>query len=97
MRKRIILAAVAATALLGSAPVANASPMGGSAADTIDWLQREGYHVQLNGGPSQGSLSQCKATGVHGMRSSNVDDHGQRIDADAHDTVHVDVHCNDTR
>ncbi|BBY27634.1 hypothetical protein [Mycolicibacterium sediminis] len=78
------------------APSAAAVPMGGSAEDTVEWLRSEGYQVQLDGGPSQGSLSQCTATGVSGLRGSNVDDDDRRIDGTQLDTVHVTTSCNDT-
>jgi hypothetical protein len=78
------------------APAAAAVPMGGSAQDTVEWLRSEGYDVQLDGGPSQGSLSQCAATGVSGLRGSNIDDEDRRIDKAQLDTVYVTTSCNDT-
>ena len=81
-------------AALGLSPVATAVPTGGSPADdTVDWLHEHGYHVQLNGKPN-GPLSQCIATGVHGMRSSNVDSHGRQLDPAQMTTVYVDISCN---
>ena len=59
-------------------------------------LRSEGYDVQLDGGPSQGSLSQCTATGVSGLRGSNIDDEDRRIDKAQLDTVYVTTSCNDT-
>jgi hypothetical protein len=91
----VVLGAVAAAAL-SVPPVAAAVPAGGSAADdTVDWLRENGYHVQLNGRPN-GPLSQCIATGVHGMRNSNVDSHGRQRDPAQMNTVYVDVSCNNT-
>lgn len=98
-RIAIISASAAAFAIAAlAAPTAHAAtPAGGSSAEhSVDWLEEQGYHVQLNGGPSQGSLSQCKTLGVHGLRDSNVDDDGLPLDPSAHTTVYVDVACNDT-
>ena len=91
----IALAAVAAVTLVPPA-VAAAVPTGGSSAsDTVKWLRDNGYHVQLNGAPN-GSLSQCIATGVHGLRDSNVDSHGRQLDPTRSTTVYVDISCNNT-
>ena len=69
-----------------AAPAAAAMPTGGSqASDTIAWLRDRGYHVVLNGSPN-GPLSQCIATGVHGLRS----------DPAQFTTVYVDISCNTT-
>jgi hypothetical protein len=88
--------AAVATAALGLSPVAAAVPTGGSPADdTVDWLGENGYHVQLNGKPN-GPLSQCIATGVHGMRNSNVGPHGRQLDPGQMTTVYVDIACNNT-
>ena len=88
------LCALAAAVLSAPSAIAMA-PMGGSADETVDWLREEGYHVQLNGKPN-GPLSGCVATGVHGLRDSNVDSHGRLIDAGQFTTVHVDLSCNNT-
>jgi hypothetical protein len=91
-----ITSAAAAMAALGLAPVAAAVPTGGSPADdTVDWLRENGYHVQLNGKPN-GPLSQCIATDLHGMRSSNVGPHGHQRDPAQMTTVYVDISCNNT-
>ncbi|MBJ7336459.1 MAG: hypothetical protein JHC64_02090 [Mycolicibacterium sp.] len=84
-----------AAAILAAPSAAAVAPTGGSADETVDWLRGEGYHVQLNGKPN-GSLSGCVATGVHGMRDSNVDSEGRIIDSGQHTTVHVDLSCNNT-
>ena len=99
--RRIALVSATAAAFGLSAVAAPAAyaatPTGGSSAEkSVDWLEQQGYHVQLNGGPSQGSLSQCKTLGIHGLRDSNVDDDGRPLDPSAHTTVYVDVACNDT-
>jgi hypothetical protein len=80
-----------------SAPaIAAAAPTGGSpAADVVTWLRDNGYYVQLNGA-ANGSLSQCIATGIHGMRNSNVDSCGRQRDPAQMTTVYVDVSCNNT-
>jgi hypothetical protein len=74
-------------ASLSVPPVAAAAPTGGSpAADTVAWLRDRGYHVVLNGSPN-GPLSQCVATGVHGLRDSTATQFA---------TVYVDISCNAT-
>lgn len=74
--------------------VVAAAPTGGSpAADTVKWLRDHGYNVVLNGVPN-GPLSQCIATGIHGMRDSNVDPRGRQVDPTQFTTVHVDISCN---
>lgn len=88
----IRLIAIVGTSALGlsalATPAYAATPTGGSSAEhSVDWLEQQGYHVQLNGGPSQGSLSQCKTLGIHGLRGSNVDDDGRPLDPSAHTTV----------
>lgn len=99
MMKMAWVAGVTAGALLVApigVPTAGAvAPMGGSAADTVDWLRDQGYHVQLNGDPN-GSLSNCVATGVHGLRGSHVGADGERIDTGRLDIAYVDLSCNDT-
>jgi len=83
--------AIAATAVgilgaiaLAVAPTAAAAPTGGSnAADTVKTLRDMGYDVQLNGTPS-GPLSQCIATGVHGLANG---------DPTVFTTAYVDVSC----
>jgi hypothetical protein len=94
----IIGAALSALAVVGSAmlPSATAAPMGGSASDTVRWLEEHGYHVQLNGATGQGGLGGCRATGVHGLRGDHADDDGRPLDDNFH-TVHVDISCNNTR
>jgi hypothetical protein len=76
--------------------VAAAAPAGGSsAADMVEWLRDQGYHVVLNG-TSNGPLSQCIATGVHGLRGSNIDSRGRLRDQSSFTTVYVDISCNTT-
>jgi hypothetical protein len=81
-------------AALSSPAVAAAAPTGGSSAsEVVSWLRDHGYHVQLNGAPN-GPLSQCIATGIHGLRDSNVDSHGRQLDRSGITTVYVDISCN---
>jgi hypothetical protein len=63
-----------------------------SASDTVADLEAKGHHVQING-PTNGPLSLCKATGVHGLNDSNLDSSGNRIDEDQFSTIYVDVVC----
>jgi len=96
MKTVILTVSMAGVVALGSAPAAVAAPTGGSpATEAIEWLQEQGYAVQLNGTPN-GPLSQCIATGVHGFRDSNVGSHGRRLDPAQHATVYVDISCNTT-
>jgi hypothetical protein len=76
--------------------VTSAVPTGGSpAADVVSWLRDNGYHVQVNGAQN-GPLSQCIATGIHGLRNSNVDSQGRQRDRSMPTTVYVDIACNNT-
>jgi hypothetical protein len=87
MKKFDIAVAVAGILAAGSlvvAPTAAAAPTGGSnAADTVKTLRDMGYNVQLNGTVS-GPLSQCIATGVHGLANS---------DPTVFTTAYVDISC----
>jgi hypothetical protein len=61
----VITAAALGTVALGSATVAAAMPSGsGNAADTVNTLQSQGYHVQING-PSGAPLARCRTIDVH--------------------------------
>ena len=80
----IAVAGILAAGSLAVAPTAAAAPTGGSnAADTIKTLRDMGYNVQLNGTVS-GPLSQCIATGVHGVADNNPT---------VFTTAYVDVSC----
>jgi len=80
----IAVAGILAAGSLAVAPTAAAAPTGGSnAADTVKTLRDMGYNVQLNGTVS-GPLSQCTATGVHGVADSNPT---------VFTTAYVDVSC----
>lgn len=88
--------AALSSATLGCANAAGAAPSGGSsAATTVEQLQSQGYAVQLNGIPN-GPLSQCIATGIHGMSDSNIDSEGRRIDPSKFSTIYVDISCSST-
>jgi hypothetical protein len=87
MKRFNIAVAVAGILTAGSLAVAStvsAAPTGGSnAADTVKTLRDMGYDVQLNGSMT-GSLSQCTATGVHGLANSNPT---------VFTTAYVDISC----
>lgn len=91
-RNAVLIPLIGVAAAVFTAPVASA---GESADATVDRLRSQGHHVQLNG-TANGSLSQCIATGVHGLRGSHIDDHGFLVDENAFNTVYVDIACNDT-
>jgi hypothetical protein len=75
-------------ATLGLAGIAAAAPTGGgNAADAVSTLQAQGYSVQINGSALT-PLSECIATGVHGVPNS-VDSSAQH----SFTTVYVDVSC----
>ncbi len=78
------IAGLLAAGAIGLAGSAAAVPTGGgSAAETIKALQDMGYAVQINGTVS-GPLSQCIATGVHGLSNS---------DPTVFTTAYVDITC----
>ncbi|MDT5235972.1 MAG: hypothetical protein QOD36_383 [Mycobacterium sp.] len=80
----IAVAGILAVGTLAVAPMAAAAPTGGSnAADTVKTLRDMGYNVQLNGTVA-GPLSQCIATGVHGLSNS---------DPTVFTTAYVDISC----
>lgn len=78
---------------LAIAPVATAEPVwpvagAESASATIDDLEAQGYHVQINwvSGVSSVPLSSCKVTAIHNPN------HSPPIE-DTFATVYVDVSC----
>ena len=80
----IAAAGILAAGALAVAPTATAAPTGGSnAADAVKTLRDMGYNVQVNGTVS-GSLSQCIATGVHGLANG---------DPTVFTTAYVDISC----
>lgn len=101
MRIRGSAVAVAAFAFVAAAAVSAPSagailpPGGASAEETVRWLTDQGYHVQVNG-RANGSLGGCTTTGVSGLRDSNTDDSGRRLDTSSFTTVYVDIACNNT-
>jgi hypothetical protein len=79
-----IVAGILAATAFAAAGTAAAAPTGGSnAADTVKALRNMGYNVQLNGTVS-GPMSQCIATGVHGLTNS---------DPTVFTTAYVDISC----
>jgi hypothetical protein len=72
--KKIATTALAAGALsaaaLGLAGTAAAFPGNGSAEDTINSLQSDGYRVQLNGSTNNQPLSRCTVQGMHPLLSN---------------------------
>jgi hypothetical protein len=75
---------ILAAGAVALASTATAAPTGGSnAADTVKALRDMGYNVQLNGTVS-GPLSQCIATGVHGLANT---------DPTVFTTAYVDISC----
>lgn len=80
----ITIAGLVAAGPLALAGIAEAT--GDPADQTIKELQDQGYHVQVNS-TQRGNLplSQCIATGVHGIPRGGVDPHFV--------TVYVDVSC----
>jgi hypothetical protein len=85
---------LAAFGLTQAGAAAAVTAESGSAAEVVAKLEAQGHHVQLNGS-SNVPLSLCKATGVHGLRNSNIDASGTRIDEELFNTVYVDVVCQD--
>ncbi|GAB7069922.1 hypothetical protein H7J06_16300 [Mycobacterium hodleri] len=88
----IAAASVSLTAIVGFGLAAPAAASVNSTADTIAQLEAQGHHVQLNGSTAV-PLSQCKVTGTSGLNNSNLDESGNKIDPDLHNTVYVDVVC----
>lgn len=83
-----------AVAALGFTGVAAAAPTGGSSvADTVKTLQDQGFNVQLNGARPDVPVSECTVTDIHGLRDSNVDASGQKIDPRQLTIVYVDISC----
>ncbi len=77
-------AGILAATAIAAAGTAAAAPTGGSnAADTVKALRDMGYNVQLNGTVSD-ALSQCIATGVHGLTNG---------DPTVFTTAYVDISC----
>lgn len=93
----ITTVSVLATAALGLAGATGAAPSlfnngFGNAQDVVNVLQAQGYNVILNGAVVY-PLSACKVTGVEGLRNSNVNPSGSRVDPTQFDTVYVDISC----
>ncbi|WP_245839781.1 hypothetical protein [Mycobacterium aquaticum] len=97
MRTWLSAAAMAAALLAAAAHTASADPSAfnngyGNAQDTVNALRAQGYDVQLNGAAVY-PLSSCRVTGIEGLRNSNSQPNGNRIDPTESDTVYVDISC----
>jgi hypothetical protein len=92
-----VAAGVMAAAALGLAGPATAVPPTGSAADVVKALQDQGYSVQFNG-TTNGPLSNCAVTGVHGLIVMMMPDGNlmMKMDPTNPGTVYVDVSCPST-
>ena len=85
--------AAAAAAALGPAGAASAVVPSGSAADVVKALQDQGYSVQFNG-TTNGPLSDCTVTGVHGLTVMMTSDGNLMMMQPGNPgTVYVDVNC----
>jgi hypothetical protein len=97
IRVAAIVGGVLTAAALGSAGAATAAPTTGSAADVVKALQDQGYSVQFNG-TTNGPLSNCGVTGVHGLTVMMMPDGSlmMKMDPTNPGTVYVDVSCPST-
>lgn len=86
--------AVLAAAAIASAGTATAAPTTSSAADVVKALQDQGYSVQFNG-PTNGPLSMCTVTGVHGLTATMTSDGNlmMKMEPAQSGTVYVDLSC----
>jgi hypothetical protein len=89
-----VVAGVLTAAAIGSAGAATAVPPTGSAADVAKALQDQGYSVQFNG-TTNGPLSNCGVTGVHGLTVMMMPDGSlmMKMDPSNPGTVYIDVSC----
>ncbi len=87
------IAGILAAGSIAFATAAEAAPLGGSSADqAVNDLTTRGYNVALNlNGPRDVPLSQCTATGVHGLPAGLPA--GSPAPAGQFTTVYVDVDC----
>lgn len=94
------LVAASAGLLLATAPSAAADvplpvPGNGPASDAITQLQSAGYNVMINwleGHPNV-PLSECKVTGISGLRVSMTSDGAMMMQPASFDNAYVDVAC----
>jgi hypothetical protein len=77
--------------------VAAAIPNSGAAADVVEALRNQGYHVLFNS-PSTGPLSGCTVNGVHGLTVMMIPDGSLmiRTDPGRPGVVYVDLTCPNT-
>ena len=71
-----------------------AAPTRSLAADVVEPLQDQGYSVQLNG-PTNGPISMCTVTGVHGLTATMPSDGNlmMKMEPAESGTVDVDLSC----
>lgn len=99
---RATLWAVGASAavMMATAPIAAADsilpvPGNGPASDAIQQLQSAGYNVSINwleGHPNV-PLSECKVTGISGLRATMTSTDMMLMESAGFDTAYVDVAC----
>jgi uncharacterized membrane protein len=89
-----VIAGALTAAAIGTAGVASAAPTTGSAADIAKALQDQGYSVQFNG-TTNGPLSNCAVTGVHGLIVMMMPDGNlmMKMDTANPGTAYIDVSC----
>jgi hypothetical protein len=89
-----VVAGALAVAALASAGAATAVVPSGSAADVVKALQDQGYSVEFNG-TTNGPLSDCTVTGVHGLTVMMTSDGTlmMKMQPGNPGTVYVDVSC----
>jgi hypothetical protein len=93
------IGALAAVGLgLAGAAAADATIVGGSAADTVKALQDRGYTVQINGQPNGMQLSRCTVTDVNGLNGTMTMASLMKMlgQPSEFDTVYVDIACPDS-
>jgi hypothetical protein len=76
-------------AVLGLAGTAAAFPGNGSAEDTINGLESDGYRIELNGSTNNQPLSRCSVQGTHPLLSTIP------ASEKSNTTVFVDISCPD--
>jgi hypothetical protein len=94
---RLVTLGAVAVAIVASVGTATADPAEfdngyGNAEAIVNSLKAQGYNVVLNGA-AVNPLSGCRVTGVEGLRNSNSNPAGDRIDSSKFDTVYVDIAC----
>jgi hypothetical protein len=85
----IIGASALSAAALGLAGTAAAFPGNGSAEDTVNSLQSDGFRIELNGSTNNQPLSRCTVQGTHPLLSTIP------ASEKSNTTVFVDISCPD--